>query len=155
MVEQLQLDLILFSVVFWSIVCLMKWWLDLTFTFLTFTVNENAAISVTVTKRRIHQEIKFHAMSSASPRGWSRPWLPRRCPSWPQPGPPRSYLETVKPHHMTGNWVTEQRFWCIRNNRHSTTGVFWSTYRRNKSNTRDKKGSLLSPFYEGQHNFNN
>lgn len=34
-------------------------------------------------------------MSPASPRGWSRPLLPRRCPSGPQPGRPRSYLDTV------------------------------------------------------------
>lgn len=32
-------------------------------------------------------------MSHASPRGWSRPLLPRRCPFLRQPGPPRSYLE--------------------------------------------------------------
>lgn len=55
-----------------------------------------------VTKRWIHC-----VPSPASPHGWNRPSLPRRCPSGPQPGPPRSYLQTFTSHHLTGHPITK------------------------------------------------
>lgn len=72
----------------WTADCIFKCFVKLIWISLFRVKFESCCFSQTITVGW-NRECGRHA----SPRGWSRPLLPRRCPSWRQPGPPRSYLE--------------------------------------------------------------